>query len=341
MCIKMLSDTIDLMTDNTKGILAADESTATIGKRFDTINIENSYENRRIYRSLIANTQGLEKYINGIILFEETLEQQDDKGTQITDILQRKNIAIGIKVDKGTKNMPNFPSEKITEGIDGLAERLATYKEKGAKFAKWRNVLVISTNTPSETVLKSNSEVLARYASICQNQGIVPIVEPEILMDGNHSLQRCAETTEIVLKELFKALEEHKVKLEYTILKPNMVLPGKDCDDQSTNDAISEATFEILKRSVPSAVPCINFLSGGQTPIESTTRLNALNLLGDKPWILSFSYGRALQEPAIKTWQGKEENITKAQEMLLHRAKMNSLATQGKYNAELENEILF
>ncbi len=338
MSIQMLSETIDLMSKNGQGILAADESTGTIGKRLSSIDLENSFENRRLYRNLLANTQGLGKYINGIILFEETLDQKDNKNVSIVEILRSQEIVIGIKVDKGIKEMPNFPNENITEGLDGLTNRIINYKEKGARFAKWRNVMVISKDTPSETVVHSNSEMLARYAVICQNQGIVPIIEPEILMNGSHSLQRCAEVTEIVLKELFHYLQKHKVKLEYTILKPNMVLPGQNCDDQSSTAEIAETTFEILKRSVPYSIPSICFLSGGQTPTEATERLNAINQFSDnKPWVLSFSYGRALQEPVISSWIGKEANVTKAQEALLHRAKMNSLASLGEYRIELES----
>ncbi len=337
MSVQLLSDTIDHIALNGKGILAADESTGTIGKRFSNINLDNTNENRRQYRSLLSHTPDLGEFISGIILFEETLSQKDDNNKLLPEVLAAQNVVVGIKVDKGVCDFPNFPNEKITQGLDGLSDRLAKYKEQGAKFAKWRNVLVINKNTPSETVVSSNSEVLARYAAICQNQGIVPIVEPEILMNGNHSLQRCAEVTETVLKDLYAALNRHQVKLEYTILKPNMVLPGQDCDDQSSTSAIAEATFEVLKRSVPNAVPCINFLSGGQTPEQASERLNALNTLGDKPWILSFSYGRALQEPVIKTWLGKTDNVQTAQASLAHRSRLNSLATLGKYDSQLEN----
>ncbi|NQY42602.1 MAG: fructose-bisphosphate aldolase class I [Legionellales bacterium] len=337
MSSKMLSETIDLMSNNGQGILAADESNGTIGKRFSSINLENTFENRRSYRSMLVNTQDLGKYINGIILFEETLDQKDDQNIPITEILDTQKIVIGIKVDQGTKELTNFPSEKITEGLDGLSNRIVSYREKGARFAKWRNVMIISKDTPSATAVRSNSESLARYATICQNHGIVPIVEPEILMDGNHTLQKCAEVTEIVLKELFIFLQYHKVKLEYTILKPNMVLPGKDCEDQSSTAEIAETTFEILKRSVPSSIPCINFLSGGQTPIQATERLNAINQVNsNKPWVLSSSFGRALQEPVLNTWAGKSENNAKSQQALLHRAKMNSLACLGNYKSDLE-----
>lgn len=334
--MQLLSDTIDRIAQPGLGILAADESTNTIGKRFDNINLENNFENRRQYRSLLTHTNNLSKYIAGIILFEETLEQKDDSGKLLVEILNANGILPGIKVDKGTSNMSNFPNEKITAGLDGLADRVAIYKDKGARFAKWRNVMVIGNQAPSEAAVFSGSDILARYAAICQNHDIVPIVEPEILMDGNHSLQKSAEVTEYILKELFIALKRHNVKLEYTILKPNMVLPGVGCDDQSDTESIASATVSVLKRSVPSAVPCINFLSGGQTPLQSTERLNAMNQLDELPWVLSYSYGRALQEGVIKAWGGKPENVAGAQQELLHRAKMNSLASQGKYSADLE-----
>lgn len=336
MSVNLMSDTIDHIALSGKGILAADESTGTIGKRFSAINVSNTDEHRRQYRSLLSKTPNLGEFISGIILFEETLGQKDDSNVLLPEVLKAQNVMVGIKVDQGLCDFTNYPNEKITKGLDTLYERLGKYKEQGARFAKWRNVLVISKDTPSPAVVLANSEVLARYAAICQNHGIVPIVEPEILMAGNHSMQRCAEVTEYVLKELFKALDRHKVKLEYTILKPNMVLPGKDCDEQRTNSEIAEATFEVLKRSVPNAVPCINFLSGGQTPIQASERLNELNNLGDKPWILSFSYGRALQEPVIQTWLGKTDNVKAAQDSLILRSKLNSLASLGKYNSQLE-----
>lgn len=326
-----LSETIDHLSRKGYGILAADESNNTIGKRFATINIENNYENRRIYRSLIAHTSGLNKYIAGIILFEETLTQQDNNNNNLIDVLKNKNILIGIKVDQGLTPLANFPNELVTEGLDGLYSRMERFNKMGASFAKWRNVFTINQQLPSDTSVLNNSENLARYAAICQANNIVPIVEPEVLMDGDHSLQKCAEVTEKVISELFNALIRHKVQLEYIVLKPNMVLPGSSSNEQVTDLLIAETTIAVLKRSVPEAVPCINFLSGGQTPEQATTRLNLMNLEHSNPWILSYSYGRALQEDMLKTWQGNPENASAAQQALLYRAQMNSLASIGEY----------
>lgn len=325
----------DLVCPN-KGILAADESTGTISKRFATIQVENNEQNRHDYRSLLFTTPNLNKYISGVILFEETLDQNTDTQTLLPAFLQAQSIVPGIKVDKGLIELANTEGEKVTQGLDGLHERLAVYKSKGARFAKWRNVYSISDCAPSFATLQSGAELLARYAALCQRLGIVPIVEPEVLMDGNHSIEQCAEVTEIVLHELFRALFVHQVQLEQILLKPNMVLPGKDCAQKSSAEEIAQYTISVLRNHVPAAVPSINFLSGGQTPIEATLNLNAINSVNSQPWQLSFSYGRALQEPALKSWIGKTQNNVKVQQALLKRAKLNSVAISGGYTQALE-----
>lgn len=314
-----------------KGILAADESIGTIGKRFAAIQLENNVDNRREYRSLLCTTPNLEQYISGVILFEETLSQQDNNGTLLPDVLRQKGIVPGVKVDKGLITLANTNNEKITQGLDGLSERLQAYKEQGAQFAKWRNVYAISDSTPSVAITKAGAEILARYAAVCQDVGIVPIVEPEVLIDGDHAIDHCSDVCEIVLHELFKALFIHQVQLEYMILKPSMILAGKDCAEQWNAAEIAEYTISVFRNHVPAAVPSINFLSGGQTPEQATVNLNAINAEGDQPWQLSFSYGRALQEPCLQAWQGNIENINKAQSALLNRAKLNAAATLGEY----------
>lgn len=332
-----LQQTISDMVIPGQGILAADESTGTIGKRFDTIHIENNADNRQAYRALLATTPDLGQYISGVILFEETLSQQTADNRFIVAAFSEQKIVPGIKVDKGLIPFASNPEEKITQGLDGLPDRLNGYKEQGARFAKWRDVFSISQQTPSRALIKANAELLARYAAICQAQDIVPIVEPEVLMDGDHTISRCAEVSEAVLKEVFSALYLHGVSLEHMILKPNMIVPGKQCSDQSNSEQIAELTLRTLKRTVPSAVPSINFLSGGQGPVEATVNLQAINALGPCPWLVSFSYGRALQEVCLKTWQGDPENINHAQAALLKRAKCNGAASIGQYDSSLEN----
>lgn len=331
-----LSDTINDMVVKGKGILAADESSKTIAKRFQTINLESTEEHRRTYRTLLSTTNHLAQYVSGVILFEETLGQKVDSGAFIPEFLAKNNIVPGIKVDKGLIDLPQFPGEKITQGLDGLAERLAQYKEQGARFAKWRSVFYIANNTPSRGAIMANAQVLARYAAICQSQGIVPIVEPELLMEGDHTLEKCAEVTEVILRYVFRALHQYRVVLEHIVLKPNMVLPGKDCTDQSHPEAIGAETIKVLRRAVPAAVPSINFLSGGQSSEEATANLNAINALGPQPWHLSFSYGRALQEHCLKTWQGNDGNVKVAQDALFKRAKLNGAATLGNYEVSME-----
>jgi fructose-bisphosphate aldolase class I len=331
-----LSGIMDKMLQEGKGILAADESNGTIGKRFASINIDNTEENRRDYRLLLATTPDLEKYINGVILFEETFEQKDAKGKSIISYFQDKDIVLGIKVDKGLVDLPNTENEKVTQGLDGLSERLQHFKAKGAQFAKWRNVYSISELTPSLASIKSGAENLARYAAACQAVGVVPIVEPEILMDGDHSIEHCAEVAEIVLHEVFHALFVHQVELEHIILKPSMVTSGQAAKPFSGPDEIADYTIGVFRNNVPASVGSINFLSGGQTPQQATANLNAINSLGAQPWLLSFSFGRALQEDCLKAWLGKEANCAKAQAALLHRARLNSLASLGEYQASQE-----
>lgn len=331
-----LDATIEQLVVPGKGILAADESTGTIGKRFASINIENTEENRRQYRSLLATTPNLGDHICGVILFEETLGQKADNGKTIPEAFAAQGIVPGVKVDKGLVPFASNQEEKITQGLDGLPERLAEYKKQGARFAKWRDVFSISDDMPTTALVRANAELLARYAAICQAQGIVPIVEPEVLMDGDHDIQKCYAITEYVLHTVFNALYEHEVSLEHIVLKPNMVVPGKDARDQSDADTIGQMTLVALSRTVPAAVPTINFLSGGQGPEEATRNLQAINAMGMLPWYVSFSYGRALQEPCLAAWAGKAENINAAQEALLKRAKCNGAAALGKYSEAME-----
>ncbi|KTD23170.1 class I fructose-bisphosphate aldolase [Legionella londiniensis] len=332
-----LSTTMDALLQEGKGFLAADESTGTIGKRFASIGLENNEENRRNYRLLLANTKDLEKYINGVILFEETFQHHDEQGTPIVELFAQKGIIPGIKVDKGLVPLANTDDEKITQGLDGLPERLMHFKKLGAKFAKWRNVYSISDYKPSLIAIKAGAEVLARYAACCQEAGIVPIVEPEILMDGAHSIERCAEASEIVFHELFHSLFIHQVALEHIILKPSMITCGKESKPFSSPEEIANYTLSIFLNHVPAAVPSINFLSGGQSPTQATANLNAINSFGPQPWMLSFSYGRALQEDCLKIWEGKSENVEKAQKALLKRAHLNSLACFGEYQENMES----
>lgn len=331
-----LQQTINDMVDDHRGILAADESEPTIKKRFATINLESTEENRRAYRSLLLETPGLGDFISGVILFEETLGQKNAAGTLLAEVAWNQKIVPGIKVDKGTEKLVGSSGDLITKGLDGLADRLITYIEKGARFAKWREVYSITATNPTQLSLHANAEKLAHYAATCQELGVVPIVEPEVLMDGDHDIDRCEEVTEQVLYAVFKALLQYGVTLEHMILKPNMVLPGKDCRTADP-DEIAEATIRVFRRAVPAAVPSINFLSGGQSPEEATVNLNTINQIGG-PWQLSISYGRALQQPVLKAWQGKIENIEAAEIALLKRARLNSLARQGHYKPNLETD---
>ena len=331
-----LQQTICDLVDDRRGILAADESEGTIKKRFAAINLESTAENRRAYRSLLLETPKLGDFISGVILFEETLGQKNAAGTPLAEIAWKQKIVPGIKVDKGTERLVGSPGDLVTRGLDGLADRLTTYSEQGARFAKWREVYPITATSPTQLGFHANAERLAHYAAACQEQGVVPIVEPEVLMDGDHDIDRCEEVTERVLYAVFQALRQYGVTLEQMILKPNMVLPGKDCRTADP-DEIAEATLRVLRRAVPAAVPSINFLSGGQSPEEATINLNAMNQRGG-PWKLSISYGRALQQPVLEAWQGKTENVTAAQIALLKRARLNSLARQGHYQPIMETD---
>jgi fructose-bisphosphate aldolase class I len=319
-----------------KGILAADESTPTITKRFQALQIESTEATRQQYRSMLVNTPHINQYIAGIILFEETLHQNTVQGMPFPERLKELNILPGIKVDKGLTLLPNTDEESITQGLDGLSERLMEYKKKGACFTKWRAVYRISPHTPSTLAIKANAEVLARYAALCQAAGMVPIVEPEVLIDGDHTLEQCEAATLPVLHAVFNALYRHRVQLEHIVLKPSMVISGKQCTNKASADAVAAATLRVLRQTVPAAVRTINFLSGGQTPEEATTHLNLMNQSGREPWHLSFSYARALQDPAMKAWKGQESNVATAQTVFLKRAQLNSLASCGQYHASLE-----
>ena len=331
-----LQATVEALVQAGKGILAADESVPTIAKRFKAIGVESTEENRRAYRSLLLGTPGLGEFISGVILHEETLGQCTDAGTALPQWAAQQGIVPGIKVDAGKIALATAPGDEITQGLDGLAQRLDAYKRQGARFAKWRAVYNVSDTLPGPLAVKANAQSLARYAAICQEQGIVPIVEPEILIDGDHTLARCAEVTESVLHEVFHALHRHKVVQEHMLLKPSMVVPGKAHPQQATPAEVAAQTIRILRRTVPAAVPSVNFLSGGQTPEEATANLDAMNRLGPQPWRLSFSYGRALQEPALRAWKGHAANARNSQGALLERARLNSAACQAKYTAAME-----
>ena len=319
-----------------KGILAADESTGTIEKRFKSVGAGCTEENRRAYRELLFATPGLDEFISGVILFDETVRQKAAVGTPLVEVLHRQGIIPGIKVDKGTKALAGFTGDKITEGLDGLRERLVEYRELGARFTKWRAVITIGAAIPTGTCLRANAHALARFAALSQEAGLVPIVEPEVLMDGDHDIGRHAEVTQRALRIVFDALAEHRVRLEAMLLKPNMVLSGKDCPQQASVAEAAEATLRCMKRTVPAAVPGLVFLSGGQSDVRATEHLNAMNQLNAAPWELSFSFGRALQAPALKAWAGLAANVAAAQKALLHRAKCNSAARFGKYSSAME-----
>jgi fructose-bisphosphate aldolase class I len=333
-----LQATIGALVHEGKGILAADESLPTIAKRFQAIGLDSNEENRRAFRALMLSAPGLGEYLSGVILFEETLGQKTVDGTPLPAAAARQGIIPGIKVDKGTVSLANAPGDLVTQGLDGLAERLRGYKAQGARFAKWREVYPITGRNPTALGIAVNAQVLARYAAICQEQGLVPIVEPEVLLDGDHSMERCSEVTEAVLQAVFHALLQHEVVLEWMLLKPSMVLPGKDYPQKAGPEQIAHETIKVLRRSVPAAVPSINFLSGGQTPQQATANLNAMNALFPKaPWQLSFSYARALQQPVLDVWRGKSENVEAAQKALCFRGRLNSAARKGQYRPEMES----
>lgn len=332
-----LIETAHAMVADGRGILAADESTGTIEKRFKTIGIENTEENRRAYRDMLFATPEMEKYISGVILYEETLFQSTAGGKPFAKILADKNVIPGIKVDKGTKSLAGAPDEVVTEGLDGLRERLEKYRAAGARFAKWRGVITIGNHIPSDYCIAVNAHALARYAALCQEAGIVPIVEPEVLMDADNSIEVCEAVTDRTLAAVFRELRVQQVMLEGMILKPNMVISGKQCGKQADIRAVAAATVRTLKRHVPAAVPGIAFLSGGQSDELATAHLNAMNQMGGPlPWTLSFSYGRALQAPSLKAWAGKPANLAAGQGAFRHRAKCNSAAVLGRYTDAME-----
>ncbi len=333
-----LAETARALVAKGKGILAADESFGTIEKRFKAIDLPSTEENRRDYREMLFTTPGFGDSISGVILFDETLRQKGADGTRLADILTRAGAIPGIKVDAGAQPLAFSPREKITEGLDGLRKRLEEYFQLGARFTKWRAVIDIAEDIPTDYCIHANVEALARYAALSQEAGLVPIVEPEVLMDGGHTIGRCAEVTERTLIALYEALRQHWVVLEESLLKPNMVIAGKKCPQQAGVQEVAEATLRVLRRTVPPAVPGIVFLSGGQSEEEATAHLNAMNATGPLPWGLSFSYGRALQQAAITTWAGKRENVAAAQRAFAHRARLNSLATKGEYRPELERQ---
>jgi fructose-bisphosphate aldolase class I len=319
-----------------RGILAADESTSTIEKRFKSIGVENTEENRRAYRDMLFSTPGAAKFISGVIMYDETIRQKGKDGMSFAEGQAKHGVIPGIKVDKGVKELPGSPQEKITEGLDGLRERLAEYHKLGARFAKWRGVIDIADGIPTAYCIRANAQALARYAALCQVENIVPIVEPEVLMDGAHDIVRCREVTAETLKVVFEELANHRVVLEGILLKPNMVIAGKKSPKQASVEEVARETVQVLKRHVPAAVPGIVFLSGGQSDVVATEHLHAMNAMGPMPWKLSFSYGRALQEAALKAWAGNEANVGAGQKAFHHRSKCNSAACSATYSAQME-----
>jgi len=335
---QVLIDTVNELFAGNKGVLAMDESNGTCNKRFAAAGIAQTVDMRRRYRELIVTTHGLHESIGGAILYDETIRQQTNDGVLMIDVLIKNGIIPGIKVDTGTKPMAAFPGEKITEGLDGLRERLDKYKKMGARFAKWRAVITIGEGIPTKGCIEANIHTLARYAALCQEAGIVPIIEPEVLMEGYHSLQKCFEVTERTLKILFYQFYQYKIVLEGMILKPNMIIAGTKSADKNNVDEVAESTVNCLLQSVPAAVPAIAFLSGGQSPEDASAHLNAIhkNFKKHLPWIVTFSFARAIQQPALDIWKGQEANIKKAQNLLYHRAKMDDAARRGEYNKNME-----
>ena len=337
MNLKELNAVAKAMVSNGKGILAADESAPTIKKRFDTIGTESTEENRRRYREMLFTAEGVAEYIGGVILFDETIRQSTSDGVPFPKYLNDLGMIPGIKVDKGAKPLAAFPGETITEGLDGLRDRLKEYHGLGARFSKWRAVINIGDGIPTEFCLRANAHALARYAALCQEAGLVPIVEPEVLMDGDHSIERCAEVTSRTLDLVFAELADHRVELEGIVLKPNMVISGTDAAKRAGPEQVAKSTLEVLKKHVPAAVPGIAFLSGGQSAEEATEHLALMNRMGRLPWELSFSYGRALQAPALDAWRGKEQQFAAGQKALYKRARLNSFAHLGKYDTAMES----
>lgn len=332
MNIDQLLRTAQAMVAPGKGIIAIDESTGTIGKRFAAVGVQNSEENRRAYREMLLTTPNLGEYISGAILYDETLRQSTRGGKPFVEVMHEAGILPGIKVDTGAKDLASFPGEKVTEGLDGLRERLKEYASLGARFAKWRAVITIGEHMPTDTCIRANAHALARYAALCQEQELVPIVEPEVLMDGNHDIETCFSVTEATQRALFDALYEHHVLLQGAILKASMVLPGKTCPDQASVEDVAHATLTCLESAVPAILPGIVFLSGGQSDEAATAHLNAMNRVGGAPWPLSFSYGRGMQQAALKLWaEDPAANYDRAQETVYKRARQNGLAAEGKY----------
>ncbi len=329
-------DTARELVGPAKGILAADESTGTIAKRFDAIGVESTQESRRQYRQMLFTTPGIGEHISGVILFDETIHQTADDGTPLVEMLEKAGVIPGIKVDTGAKPFALFPGETVTEGLDGLRERLAGYRELGARFAKWRATLFIGEGLPTDAAIRANAQAMARYAALCQEADLVPIVEPEVLMDGDHHIDACETATGRTLDALFRELAELRVDLPGTLLKVNMVLCGSGCPDQADPGEVAEATVRCLVAHVPTEVPGVVFLSGGQSDVDATVHLNQMNRLGPHPWELSFSYGRALQAPSLKAWGGDPDNREAGQRALAHRARMNGLARGGHYDASME-----
>jgi fructose-bisphosphate aldolase class I len=340
MDVEQLQSTAKALVADGKGILAADESTGTIKKRLDSIGVESTEETRRAYRELLFTTQGAEEFISGVIMFDETIRQSASDGTPFPKLLENKGIIPGIKVDEGAKPLALADGETITEGLDGLRSRLEEYGELGARFAKWRTTYSIADDRPSEYCVWTNAHALARYAALCQEAGLVPIVEPEVLQDGTHTIEQSRKATGRVLQAVYTELHDQRIDFRGTLLKPNMVLSGYEASDRASVDEVADVTLECFYKHVPAAVPGIVFLSGGQSDEDATAHLNAMNARGAHPWQLSFSYGRALQAPALKAWSGKEENVEAAQRAYYHRAKMNSAARTGMYAPEMEQEAV-
>ncbi|MDO8576618.1 MAG: class I fructose-bisphosphate aldolase [bacterium] len=339
MDIELLKKTAKQMVATGKGILAADESSSTCQKRFESVGVPCTEENRRAYRETLLTADGLEQYISGVILYDETIRQETNEGEAFAAVLEKKGILPGIKVDAGLKDLALHAGEKVTEGLDGLRERLAEYKTLGARFAKWRAVITIGKDIPSDACIHANAHAMARYAALCQEAGIVPMVEPEILIDGDHSIERCYEVSSSTLKKTFEELAGQNVAVEGIILKTSMVIAGKKAAQQAGMEEVAKETVRAFKETLPAGLTGVAFLSGGQTDEQATEHLNAMNKAGKLPWSLSFSYGRALQNPVLKIWaESPNANVGKAQEALLFRSKMNSLATQGKYSGDMEKE---
>ena len=336
MSLNTLEEIAEYIVSDGKGILAADESNPTCGKRFDSIGVESTESNRRDYREMLFRSSGMKDNIGGVILFDETIRQNAHDGTPLVELIKNQGALPGIKVDKGLAPLDSSPEETLTQGLDGLDERCKEYFTLGAKFTKWRAVIKISDDIPTDVCIQANMEALARYAKIVQENNMVPMVEPEVLMDGNHSIERCYEVTSKSLNTLFKCLKDQGVNIAGTILKPNMVTSGSTAEAQASIQEVAEMTVQCLKENVPSDLPGITFLSGGQSDVNATAHLDAMNKIGGFSWKLSFSYGRALQQPSLKAWLGKEENVPQAQEALSHRALMNKLAANGAWNLDLE-----